>query len=137
MKYSKALYIILMDEMDCRFVHKTRKMIGEMNMETIVTVQNFEEEVEKSDLPVMIDFYADWCGPCKAMAPLVEKLAEEYQGKVKICKCNSDENMELTQKFKIRGIPNFIFYKNGEKVDSVVGMTDANGLKEKLNLLLS
>ena len=77
--------------------------------EVIFTPENFEEEVLKSDIPVMVDFYADWCGPCKMMMPVVESLAEEYEGKVKIGKIDSDEAGELAQKYGIMSIPNFLF----------------------------
>lgn len=105
-------------------------------MEKIITMDNFEKEVLKSEIPVMIDFYADWCGPCKMMAPLVEELAEEYQDKVKICKCNTEENMELVQKYKIMSIPTFMFFKNGEKTDLMRGVTSREEMKKKLDSLI-
>ncbi|MBQ1547609.1 MAG: thioredoxin [Lachnospiraceae bacterium] len=104
--------------------------------EVIFTPENFEEEVLKSDIPVMVDFYADWCGPCKMMMPVVESLAEEYEGKVKIGKIDSDEAGELAQKYGIMSIPNFLFFKNGEKVDNLIGAVSEDALAEKLDSLL-
>ena len=100
------------------------------------TPENFEEEVLKSDIPVMVDFYADWCGPCQMMMPVVESLAEEYAGKVKIGKINSDEAGDLAEKYGVMSIPNFIFFKNGEKVDNVIGAVSEDVLAEKLDALL-
>ena len=83
-------------------------------MELKITEQNFEEEVAKSSIPVLVDFYADWCGPCKMMAPVVSELAEEYEGRCKVGKCNVDENMNLAQKYGVMSIPNMIVFKDGE-----------------------
>ena len=82
---------------------------------------NFEAEVLKSDIPVFVDFYADWCGPCKMMSPVIDKLAEEYNGRIKVGKVNVDENSDLAVKYGIMSIPNMVFFKNGEVVDRVVG----------------
>ena len=82
---------------------------------------NFEAEVLQSDLPVFVDFYADWCGPCKMMSPVIDKLAEEYNGRIKVGKVNVDENGDLAVKYGIMSIPNMVFFKNGEVVDRVVG----------------
>ena len=82
---------------------------------------NFEAEVLKSDIPVFVDFYADWCGPCKMMSPVIDKLSEEYAGKIKVGKVNVDENSDLAMKYGIMSIPNIVFFKNGEVVDRVVG----------------
>lgn len=96
---------------------------------------NFNEEVLKSDSPVMVDFYAPWCGPCKMMAPTVDKLAEEYSGKVKIGKLNVDESTEISSKYEIQSIPTIIFYKNGEVVDKMIGFQSEESLKQKLDSL--
>ena len=82
---------------------------------------NFEAEVLQSDLPVFVDFYADWCGPCKMMSPDIDKMAEEYAGRIKVGKVNVDENSDLAVKYGIMSIPNMVFFKNGEVVDRVVG----------------
>lgn len=95
------------------------------------TTANFEDEVLKSDIPVLVDFYADWCVPCKMMAPVLERLAEEFAGKVKIGKCNTDENMPLAQQYRIMNIPNMKLIKNGEVVAHFVGMTDADEIRAK------
>lgn len=84
----------------------------------------------------MVDFYADWCGPCKMMGPLVEKMAVKYEGKVKIGKLNVDESMEIAQKYRVASIPTFIFFKNGEVVDTCMGAMPAKTLEEKVELLL-
>lgn len=90
-------------------------------MEYVFTQNNFEQEVLKSEIPVLVDFYADWCGPCKMMAPLVKEIAEDYDGELKVGKCNVDENPELSQKYGVMSIPNFLFFKNGEVTDSLLG----------------
>ena len=82
---------------------------------------NFDAEVLQSDLPVFVDFYADWCGPCKMMSPVIDKLAEEYEGRIKVGKVNVDENGDLAVKYGIMSIPNMVFFKNGEVVDRIVG----------------
>ena len=85
-------------------------------MEYKFTSANFETEVLKSELPVLVDFFADWCGPCKMMAPIVESLAESYEGKVKIGKLNIDDEMEIAQRYRVMSIPTFIIFKGGQKV---------------------
>ena len=92
---------------------------------------NFDAEVLQSDLPVFVDFYADWCGPCKMMSPVIDKLAEEYEGKIKVGKVNVDENGNLAVKYGIMSIPNMVFFKNGEVADRVVGAIPKPAMKEK------
>ena len=92
---------------------------------------NFEAEVLKSDLPVFVDFYADWCGPCKMMSPVIDKLAEEFDGKIKVGKVNVDENGDLAVRYGIMSIPNMVFFKNGEVADRVVGAIPKPAMKEK------
>lgn len=106
-------------------------------MELKITDENFEAEVTKSTLPVMVDFYADWCGPCKMMAPLVAQLAEEYSGKCKIGKCNTDENPKTAGEFKVMSIPTFIFFKDGKAVDSMIGAVSKTALEEKLKQVMA
>lgn len=90
-------------------------------MEYKFTTENFEEEVIKSDLPVLVDFYADWCGPCKMMAPVVSEIAEKMEGRLKVGKCNTDDNMALAQKYRIVNIPCFKIFKGGEVTATFVG----------------
>ena len=92
---------------------------------------NFDAEVLQSDLPVFVDFYADWCGPCKMMSPVIDKLAEEYEGKIKVGKVNVDENSDLAVRYGIMSIPNMVFFKNGEVADRVVGAIPKPAMKEK------
>lgn len=106
-------------------------------MELKITDENFETEVRESTLPVMVDFYADWCGPCKMMAPLVAQLAEEYDGKCKIGKCNTDENPKMTNEFKVMSIPTFVFFKDGKAVDTIMGAVSKTALEEKLGQVLA
>lgn len=96
------------------------------------TDDNFEEEVLKSDLPVLVDFYAEWCGPCKMMAPAIDELATEFEGKWKIGKCNVDEAPKIAEKYGIQSIPTLYFYKNGEIVDQAIGFQAKDKLKAKL-----
>ena len=94
---------------------------------------NFEAEVLKSDVPVMVDFFAEWCGPCKMMAPIVDELAEENKGKWKVGKCDIDKNPELAQKFSVQSIPTVLFFKDGQVVDKVVGFQSKEALAAKLD----
>ena len=89
-----------------------------------ITTDNFEEEVLKSDKKVIIDFYADWCGPCKMMSPIIDAIAEELGEKVKVGKVNTDENMELAEKYGIMSIPTIMIFENGEIRNHFVGVTD-------------
>ncbi len=90
-------------------------------MEYKFTSENFDTEVMKSDVPVLIDFYADWCGPCKMMGPVVEELAKEYEGKAKVGKINVDEEQSLAEQFGVMSIPNFVVIKNGKVVEQGLG----------------
>ncbi len=105
-------------------------------MEYKFTTDNFEAEVLNSDIPVLVDFYADWCGPCKMMMPVVEKMAEAYVGKVKVGKVNSDEEGELAQKYNIMSIPSFLVFKNGEVINSAMGAMPADALAKMLDAAL-
>ena len=93
-----------------------------MGKEVIVTDSNFEEEVIKSDIPVLVDFWASWCGPCRMLAPTLEEIADEYDGKVKICKVNVDENPNSSSKYEVMSIPSIKVFNKGELVKEDVGV---------------
>ena len=95
--------------------------------------ENFENEVLKSDKKVLVDFYADWCGPCKMMSPVIDKIAEELGEKVKVGKVNSDENMNLAQEYGIMSIPTIMIFENGKIIKSFIGVTDKTTIIEALN----
>lgn len=97
------------------------------------TDENFEAEVLNNDGLALVDFYADWCGPCKMMAPIVDELAEEYAGSVKIGKLNVDDSPATSAKYKVMTIPTLLFIKNGEVVDTVIGVVSKSQLVEKIN----
>ncbi len=101
-----------------------------------ITDANFEELVVKSDKPVVIDFWAVWCGPCRMIAPLIEEMSKEYEGKAVIGKLDVDSNPAVTSKFNIRNIPTVLFLKNGEVVDKQVGAAPKSALVQKLEALL-
>lgn len=100
-----------------------------------ITDDNFEAEVTNSELPVLIDFWAAWCGPCKMIAPIIEELAADYDGKVKIGKLDVDDNQETAIKYGVRSIPTVLLLKNGEVKDTIIGAVPKNVFEEKLNSL--
>ncbi|WP_428073991.1 thioredoxin [Candidatus Avelusimicrobium luingense] len=104
--------------------------------EVIINDSNFEEEVLKAQGPVMVDFWATWCGPCRMLAPVVEELAGEYAGKVKVCKLDTDQGPETSAKYRISSVPTILFFKNGEVVAQAVGLQSKSALQEKLDALL-
>ena len=97
------------------------------------TDANFKEEALEMDKPVLVDFYADWCGPCKMMAPVIDELAGEYEGMIKVGKLNVDDNPDTARQYRVMSIPTLIIFKNGEAVDTVVGVIAKNALKKKLD----
>lgn len=105
-------------------------------MAVVLTTNNFKEEVYEADMPVLVDFYADWCGPCKAMGPVVEELASEYAGKVKVGKVNVDENQELAMKYGVMSIPTFLVLKGEEVAARTMGMQDKVALAKAMDSAL-
>ncbi len=102
-----------------------------------VTTTNWDTEVIKTQGLVMIDFWAAWCGPCRMISPTVEELAKEYGGKIKVLKLNTDDNSEIASRYKIMGIPTIMFFKNGIKLDQIVGVVPKQHIKAKIDSFLN
>jgi len=102
-----------------------------------VTDATFKEEVLQANLPVLVDFWAPWCGPCRMVAPIVEELAEEYHGKVKFVKLNTDENIDTAVQYGIRSIPTLLLFKGGQLVDQVIGFRPKGDLKRTIEKALT
>ena len=142
-------YAACVDEIVCRRVSLTKGKSTKYNYKVNVrrlemsegiieaTTATWEKEVLNSDGLIMVDFWAVWCGPCRIIAPTVEELAKEYSGKVKVMKLNTDENPDIASRYKIMGIPTLMFFKDGQKIDQVVGAVPKPQLKAKLDSLLS
>ncbi len=105
-------------------------------MAQTISDAEFEAEVLKSDVPVLVDFFANWCGPCKSMIPIIEELSEEYEGKAKVVKINIDEAPETPGKFSVMSIPTFIIFKNGEAVTTFVGVKSKEDMKKELDAII-
>jgi thioredoxin 1 len=101
-----------------------------------VTDESYQADVLEAETPVVVDFWAPWCGPCRMLAPLLEDLADEYQGKLTIAKVNTDENVDRAGSLGIRSIPTLVFYSNGEETDRLTGFAPKPALKAKLDALL-
>ncbi|MFZ0392615.1 MAG: thioredoxin [Terracidiphilus sp.] len=103
-----------------------------------VTDANFDQEVLRSEQPVLVDFWAAWCGPCRAIAPYVDKVAESYAGKIKVAKVNVDQNGATPSRYNIRGIPALLFFKNGQVADQIVGLppSAAEVIEEKVRRVI-
>ena len=106
-------------------------------MATNITDANFEEEVIKSDVPVLVDFWAEWCGPCKQIAPALEELAKEMEGKLKIVKINVDENSNVPTQYRIQAIPTLMLFNNGEMVDRQMGALPKSKIEKWVNDTIS
>ena len=111
-------------------------MEGENNMETVFTSANFDADVLGSEIPVVVDFFATWCGPCRMMAPVIEELAEEYDGKVKIGKLDVDENSDIAARYGVMSIPTIILFKDGEIFSKSVGFHDKEVLENAIKEML-
>ena len=108
-----------------------------MGHPTDVTDSDFEEQVVNADTPVLVDFWADWCAPCKMIAPIVEELAEEFDGKVKFTKLDVDSNPKSAMTYGIRGIPTLLIFKGGQPVDQIVGAVSKKALKSKIEAAIA
>lgn len=121
--------------------HNSRRINNIINnkrkykMEVTITTENFES-LKNGDKPLVVDFWATWCGPCRAIAPYIAELAEEYDGKVVVGKCDVEENDDIVMEFGIRNIPTILFFKNGEIVDRLVGGQSKSAIQKKFDALL-
>lgn len=101
-----------------------------------LTDQNFEKEVLRSKIPVLVDFFATWCGPCRMLAPIIEELGKEYKGKIKIVSLDVDQGQQTASTYQIMSIPTLVFFKGGKEVERLMGLQPKHLLKEKLDNLL-
>lgn len=104
--------------------------------EIVVTDETFEQEVLKSDLPVLVDFWAEWCGPCKMIAPILSELAKEYEGKLKVARLNVDENQLTAARYQIMAIPTLILFKGSIIIDQFVGVQPKKVLQQKIDKIV-
>ncbi len=104
-------------------------------MEVTITTENFQE-YKNGSLPLVVDFWAPWCGPCRMVGPIISELAEDFEGKIVVGKCDVDENGDVASDFGVRNIPTILFFKNGELVDKFVGAASKDTLEEKFKALL-
>jgi len=101
------------------------------------TDENFSSEVLKSDLPVLVDFYATWCGPCKALSPIVDKLAGEFKGKLKVGKLNIDDSPQTPMQFAVRAVPTLLFFRGGKVVDTKIGFSSEGDLRGRIQKVVA
>ncbi len=101
-----------------------------------VTDGNFKEEVLNSNLPVLVDFWAPWCGPCRMIAPIIDEISNEYEGKIKVVKLNTDENMQTASEYQISAIPTLLFFKNGKVVKELVGVLPKEEIKKVIEEII-
>ena len=104
-------------------------------MATVWNDANFDQEVLQSDIPVLVDFYADWCGPCKMMSPVIDQISAEYAGRLKVGKINVDESPNTSAQYRVMSIPTILFIKNGQVADQVIGAVPKRQLVEKIEKL--
>jgi thioredoxin 1 len=104
---------------------------------TVLTDANFEQEVVKSQTPVLVDFWAEWCGPCKMLAPILDELASEYEGRVRVGKLNIDEHQRAASNYGIRAIPTLLLFKDGQVAEQIVGLRNKRDLKASLDKVAS
>jgi thioredoxin 1 len=108
-----------------------------MGLVQAVEASGWDQEVLKAKEPVLVDFWAVWCGPCRILAPTVEEIAGEYAGRLKVLKLNTDDNQEIASRYQIMGIPTLLFFKGGDLVDKVVGVISKRQIKERVDAILT
>jgi len=111
-------------------------MESNQSLEVELNGNNFQQEVLESSIPVLIDLWAPWCMPCRMISPIVEELGNDNQGKLKVCKLNTDENQNIAARYGIQGIPTLLFFKDGQEVDRIVGVTPKPIIQQKLDAIL-
>ena len=116
------------------FIIKQNRKVGKNMEEVNLTSENFEEEVLKSEKPVLVDFWPTWCGPCKMLAPVISEIAEKYEGKVKVGKVNIDNEKELAVRYQISSIPTLMLFKNGEVINMSVGFRPKSDIEKMIGM---
>ena len=111
-------------------------MENSKSLEVELNGNNFQQEVLESSIPVLVDLWAPWCMPCRMISPIVEELGNDNQGKLKVCKLNTDENQNIAARYGIQGIPTLLFFKDGQEVDRIVGVTPKPIIQQKLDAIL-